>query len=179
MRINLYGGPGVGKSTLAAVAYAWLQQHDYSAELVREWVKVWAYRGRRIKPFDYVYTFANQLHAEDRLLQEGVEILVTDSPVYLQCMYAAKHQMRAASELRYIAKWFEETYPSVNFFVDRAQFAVYEQAGRYEDLGAAMEMDQYILTCLQAWHIPFDRISPHSKPCDWLSPRIKQERKRV
>ncbi len=160
MRINLYGGPGVGKSTLAAMTFGWLRQHGHSAELVQEWIKDWAYLGREIKSFDYVYTFANQLHTEDRLLQAGVKTIVTDSPVYLQCMYALRHKMKAANELWRIAKRFEEAYPSVNFFVDRGQFAVYEQGGRYEDLGQAIEMDKFICTCLHEWHVPFKHVLP-------------------
>jgi hypothetical protein len=87
--------------------------------VAQEWVKAWAYQGRAMQSFDYVYTFANQLHTEDRLLQAGVEIVVTDSPVYLQCMYALHQRMKAANELWRIAKGFEKEYPSVNFFVRR------------------------------------------------------------
>jgi hypothetical protein len=158
LRINIYGGPGTGKSTLAAILFGWLRRHGFNAELVQEWVKTWAYLGRQMQSFDYVYTFASQLHTEDRLLQAGVNIVVTDSPVYLQCMYALHHKMKAANELWRIAKRFEAAYPSVNFFVDRSEFAVYEQAGRYEDLDQALAMDRFIVTCLHEWHVPFKHV---------------------
>jgi thymidylate kinase len=158
MRVNFYGGPGVGKSTLAAMTYSWLRQHGHSAELVQEWVKNWAYLSREIKSFDYVYTFASQLHLEDRLLQAGVKWIVTDSPIYLQCMYALRHKQKAANELWRIAKRFEGSYPSINFYVARSPFVVYEQAGRYEDLNQALEMDDFIVTCLYEWHIPFTHV---------------------
>ncbi len=157
-RINFYGGPGVGKSTLAALTYGWLRQHGHSAELVQEWIKDWAYLGREIKSFDYVYTFANQLHMEDRLLQAGVKWVVTDSPILLQCVYALHHKMKAANELWKIAKRFETAYPSINFVVARPQYAVYEQAGRYETLDQAITMDKFIVTCLHEWHVPFKHV---------------------
>jgi adenylate kinase family enzyme len=158
LRINLYGGPGVGKSTLAALLYGWLRQQKFNAELAQEWIKTWVYQGKQMESFDYVYTFAKQLHTEDGLLRAGVNIVVTDSPIYLQCMYALHHKMKAANELWRIAKRFEETYPSVNFFVDRGEYAVYEQAGRYETLAQAVEMDKFIVTCLHEWHVPFKHV---------------------
>lgn len=162
MRINFYGGPGVGKSTLAALTFGWLRQQDIQAELVQEWIKGWAYIGREMKSFDYVYTFAQQLHTEDRLLQAGLNIVVTDSPVYLQCMYALHHKMKAANELWRIAKRFETAYPSVNFLVERPKTGTYQQAGRYENLNQAGEMDRFIKTCLNDWHVPFAAIRPGS-----------------
>jgi hypothetical protein len=160
LRINFYGGPGVGKSALAATTFGWLRQNRFNAELVQEWIKSWVYLGRKPRSFDYVYTFANQLHAEDCLLQAGVNILVTDSPVYLQCMYALHQDVQSAEELLGIACLFEKRHPSVNFFVERPQFAVYEQSGRYEDLGQAIEMDCWIGDCLRRWDVPFTRITP-------------------
>lgn len=158
LRICFYGGPGVGKSTLAANVFGTLRQAGMRAELVQEWVKAWAYLGHDIKSFDYVYSFANQLHAEDQLLQAGVEIIVTDSPIYLQCIYALRHRMKAANELWRIAKRFEETYPSLNFLVQRPKYDAYEQTGRYENLDQAMEMDRFIATCLSDWHVPVAEI---------------------
>jgi adenylate kinase family enzyme len=158
LRINFYGGPGVGKSTLAALLYGWLRQQRFNAELAQEWIKTWVYQGKQMESFDYVYTFAKQLHTEDGLLRAGVNIVVTDSPIYLQCMYALHQKMKAANELWRIAKRFEETYPSVNFLVDRGEFAVYEQTGRNETLDQAMEMDRFIETCLRDWHVPFTHV---------------------
>lgn len=164
LRINFYGGPGVGKSTVAASTFGALRQRGLRAELVQEWIKTWAYLGHDIKSFDYVYSFANQLHAEDQLLQAGVDIIVTDSPIYLQCVYALHRRMKAANELWKIAKRFEEAYPSLNFLVQRPKYEVYEQTGRYESLDQAMEMDRFITTCLNDWHVPYQTIGSGDLP---------------
>jgi len=170
MRINIYGGPGVGKSTTAALIFGWLRQQGHNAELAQEWVKAWAYQGRTMQSFDYVFTFANQLHTEDRLLQAGVEIIVTDSPIYLQCMYALHHRMKAANELWRIAKRFEQEYPSINFFVKRE--VPYDQQGRFEDEKQARIMDRFILDCLEEWAVEYTRVPPGD-----LEPVLKVLRK--
>jgi len=45
--INLLGGPGVGKSTAAAKLFAKYKDEGKSVELVREYVKDWAWEGRK------------------------------------------------------------------------------------------------------------------------------------
>lgn len=158
LRINFYGGPGVGKSTLAAHLFAWLKQQGFDAELAQEWIKTWVYQGRKMASFDYVYTFANQLHTEDRLLQAGINIVVTDSPLYLQVIYALHQKMEAANELWKIARRFEAAYPSVNFVVARQ--TAYKPLGRYETAQQAAAMDPIIKSQLETWHVPFTVVQP-------------------
>ena len=50
--ISLHSGPGTGKSTSAAQLFAELKQRHCSVELVREYVKKWAWEGRKISGFD-------------------------------------------------------------------------------------------------------------------------------
>lgn len=158
MRINIFGGPGVGKSTTAALIFGWLRQHGHNAELAQEWVKAWAYQGRTVKSFDYVYTFANQLHVEDRLLQAGVEIIVTDSPIHLQCMYAYRAKMPAALELWQIANKFEKAHPSINLLVERV--VPYTRHGRYQTETEAREMDRFIVQCMNECGMKYTTITP-------------------
>lgn len=44
--ITLWGGPGSGKSTMAAEIYARLKRQLCNVEMVREYVKGWAWEGR-------------------------------------------------------------------------------------------------------------------------------------
>jgi hypothetical protein len=159
MRVCFYGGPGVGKSTLAAMVFGELRRNGESAELVQEWIKEWAYQGRRSRSFDSVYVLANQLHMEDQLFQVGVETVITDSPLYLQCMYIRLQHLEVDEELLRIAHRFEDVYPSVNFYVERAP-GNYEARGRYENLSEARRMDEYILDSLHAWHVDFTVVAP-------------------
>ena len=53
--INLYGGPGAGKSTSASDLFVILKERGVNAELAREYVKRWAWERRGISPYDQFY----------------------------------------------------------------------------------------------------------------------------
>lgn len=162
LRICFYGGPGVGKSTLAAQVYAALNQNG-SAELVREFVKEWAYEGRRLDAFDQVYSFASQLWSEHRLHKAGVKIIVTDSPVLLQCVYAELLDPGIAANLIAIARRYEDDHQSLNFLVRRC--IPYDAAGRYQSVEELAVLDARIQQRLDKWRLPYLLVSP----ADWES----------
>jgi len=141
MRINLWAGAGAGKSTLASWLFSQLKMKDYSVELVHEYIKQWAYMKRVPKSFDQVYIFGKQLHAEDMVFQSGVEHLVTDSPLWMQIVYARKYNLPVWRELLEICRIFEERHPSVNILLDRSGIT-YQQNGRYETYDQAKEVDR-------------------------------------
>ena len=162
LRICFYGGPGVGKSTLAARVYAELNRSDCATtELVREFVKDWAYEGKQPDGWDQVFTFANQLHAEHKLAKAGVKVVVTDSPVLLQCMYAALKDAGIGFHLTNLALQYEKAHTALNFFVERR--VAYDPSGRFQTPGALAEIDDGIGFCLRQWHVPFLKIVPD----DW------------
>lgn len=151
MRINLYGGPGTGKSTLAARVFVELRRQGISCALVTEWIKMWAYEGRVIQGFDQIFSFANQMHSEEESLRYA-GMIITDSPLFLQCMYADKHAKIVASDLWNIARSYESMYPSISFYIERS--GSYEQHGRWENEEQATQMDAYIKDRLVYWDIP-------------------------
>jgi nicotinamide riboside kinase len=159
-RINLYGGPGVGKSTLAARIFTLLKSRGANAELVQEFVKQYVYSGRQIRAWDYVYTFARQFEAEHRLLKGGVEILVTDSPLLLQCIYARRHRCPVYEQLFDIALEFEKEFPAVNFLVNRS--VGFQPSGRWETDHEAREMDNIIRATLITRNVRFQEIDPRA-----------------
>jgi len=162
LRICFYGGPGVGKSTLAALVYAELNQVGVRAELVQEFIKLWAYEGRQPDAYDQVYTFANQLWAEHRLARAGVRVVVTDSPVLLQCVYTAKLNQEFARHLRTIAMIFEAAHTSLNFFVKRT--VAFNPHGRFQtDAEVARKFDERIMDYLNTVGVHFLEVTPEER----------------
>lgn len=161
LRVNFYGGPCVGKSTLAALVYAELNRVGVRAELVQEFIKLWAYEGRRPDVYDQVYTFANQLWAEHRLARAGVKVVVTDSPVLLQCVYTAELDGDIAERLRQIATDFAARHTSLDFLVQRT--VPYDSCGRFQDAATAKEIDRKVTMRLDMLRMPYLVVTPEER----------------
>ncbi len=142
--INLYGGPGTGKSTSAALLYATLKSMGVNAELVREYVKDWAWEGRTIGTYDQLYFMGKQIRKESSLYGK-VEVIVTDSPVWMSAYYAAKYsplpvaQGVTAAVKGYYAQAGADGHKHVHVFLTRSK--LYNQSGRYQTEAEALEMD--------------------------------------
>ncbi len=158
-RINIFGGPGCGKSTLAAHLYSQLRRDGLKIEMVSEWVKQWAYEGKEISSFDQVYILGQQLQLEDRVLRfrEKVEYIVTDAPIVLTVPYAKRGGFPFWNNLLDIAKDFERKYPSLNLLLQRGNLP-YHAEGRYETYEQALEMDELIRQTLIENTIPFEEV---------------------
>ena len=157
-RINLFGGPGGGKSTLAARIFTFLKLHRADIELVQERFKRYVYDGRTVRPWDYVHTFGKQFDAEFHILQAGVQRIVTDSPLLLQCVYARHQGCPVHRELTTISHRFDEDFPALNIFV-RRKFS-FQEAGRFGDEEQAIEMDKLVEETLDGQDIPYTSIRP-------------------
>lgn len=148
--VNLWAGPGAGKSTLAAEVFAALKRAQVPCELVQEWVKTWAWEGRKIGPFDDVVITSNQL-AKESVLYGKVRVIVTDSPIGLGAVYEQiYHPERQTMALMcgsIRARQLAEGLEILDLYVVRLK--PYIQAGRYESEEKARQVDQTALRYVQ------------------------------
>ena len=84
--INLFGGPGAGKSTGAALIFSYLKMRGVNAELVTEAAKdlTWEEAFNNLK--DQIYVFGKQQHRLYRCADK-VDVIITDSPIFLSTIY--------------------------------------------------------------------------------------------
>jgi len=153
-RINLYGGPGTRKSTKAAHIYSELKGMKCKVELVQEFVKTWAYEQRQPSSFDQLYLFSRQLRMEDIVLRNGVDYIITDSPIGLSICYSQANGFVQWPALTILAQEFERKYPSLNLFFDRSG-TDYEEHGRFQKEADAVKMDKIILAYLEGNQLPY------------------------
>jgi nicotinamide riboside kinase len=170
-RVCLWGGPGSGKSTSAALVFARLKVAGLNVELVSEYVKAWAYENRKIDLFDQVYIFAKQQRLEDRVLRTPIQAIVTDSPLLMQCVYAKRYNAPCWQELVKIGKVFDSVYPSVNLLLRRVH-GEYQQLGRYQDFDEAKKIDAEIKTYLEEIDVPYTEIDNDSDAIAEYAQRI-------
>lgn len=157
-RINIYGGPGVGKSTLAAKFFIHFKQRGHNIELIQEFVKQYVYTSQTLTPWGQMYTFGQQFGAELRALEGGVQQIVTDSPLFLQSIYARYNGCPVHAELAKICQEFDKQYPSINFLILRK--TLFKGIGRWGDEDEAKLRDRLIESELIRHEIPYHLINP-------------------
>jgi len=138
---------------MAAWIYSAMKVKGKDIELVREHVKNWVYEDRAPQSFDQVFLFATQMRAEDIILRAGVEMLVTDSPLFLSLCYAEMYETPGWKHLLPLCEEFEETYPSINIFLERR--TPYDPKGRFQDEKGALAMDELVQRRLGGRGKPF------------------------
>jgi hypothetical protein len=161
LRINLYAGPGAGKSTTAAMLFAKMKILGYSIELVSEYVKGWAIAKRAPVGFEQVYLMGKQLQYEYRFLSHGIHNIVTDSPVLLSACYARAFYPElkdVATHMEAIIAEYERHHPSINIFLDRGD-KPYSTEGRYQTKEQAQALDTVVKDSLNRLGIPYSTFS--------------------
>ena len=135
--INLFGGPGSGKSSTAAGLFHEMKYAGYDVELVTEFAKDMVYQKRHSVFSEQDYIFAKQHHRQRRLVQYGVKYCITDSPLLLSHLYISKDYY--PSFLDFTTDAFE-SFNNVNIFLRRVK--KYNPKGRNQNEFEAKEIDK-------------------------------------
>ena len=152
--INLFGGAGVGKSTIAASLFSNLKTNLVSCELVTEYVKdvVW---DNSVGILDnQLLITSNQYHKLFRLVNK-VDIAVCDSSLLVGSIYD-----NSCVKLNDLVLELYNSFNNINFFVERA--TKYDSTGRYHTETQAIEIDNKIKKYLISKRIPYINISCNS-----------------
>jgi len=158
-RINFFAGPGAGKTTTSSAIFALAKtQTDKNVEYAQEYIKTWAWEGRIPTGFDQLHIFSEQLRREEIPLRNGVDFIVSDSPLFLSAIYAKNYNVSCWKEILSICKLFEVEYPSLNIFIDRKD-KKYQSAGRFGSYDEAKKMDDYIKQFLNDNQIDYTVLS--------------------
>lgn len=144
--INLYGGPGSGKSTTAAGLFNLMKVQGHNVELVTEFAKDLTWEKNRTALDNQLLILAQQ---DRRLfnLEGQVDYVITDSPLLLGLAYAGS---------RFSHPWFVGTvlgayrqYDNKAFFLKRPD--AYSNTGRNEGSKCEAEsLDHKIANILDA-----------------------------
>lgn len=137
--INLFGGPGTGKSTGAAYIFSQLKLKGYDCELVTEFAKdkVWENNKEVFK--NQFYITGKQSFKISRC-NGKVDIIITDSPILLGAIYEDSKKFKAA-----VLEEFNK-YRNLNFFIIRQK--EYNPNGRNQTEEEAKLIDEKILNYL-------------------------------
>ena len=164
--VNLFGGPGAGKSTLMAYLFYKLKILGVEVEMSPEFAKdlVWE---ERYNYFDeQIYIFAKQLHRINRVVGK-VDVCINDSPLQNSFIYLKEEN----PQLKELVKNEFNKFNNFNIFVKRG--VKYVQNGRNENEQEALEVDKKIEDVLSELpHIVVDRNVEPDKLVDYILKEI-------
>lgn len=169
--LNLYAGPGCGKSTTAAFTFAKLKMAGINAELVSEYAKdlTWEERVGALRCQHLV--FGKQTFKVERLLGK-VDVVVTDSPIMLCTVYGARHGDNFCNAVKDV----HDGWNTLDIFLEREpEIHKYNPKGRSQTEEEAMALDAAILGMLFKYKIPFykEPVRPEGKQADYIVDRIE------
>ena len=154
--INLFAGPGAGKSTVMGGVFYELKRRGYSCEMTPEYAKDKVYGENWRDMENQIYLGAKQYHKLFRL-RGKVDFAISDSPLPLSIYYDKTKNMNFRALIMDCFKEFD----NLNFFIERDLSIPYETGGRLQTLEESIEIDKEIKSILVASSIPY--ISVNSK----------------
>ena len=146
--INLYSGPGTGKSTMCAALFAELKFRDIDCEMATEYAKdvVWEKSFKKLECQPYI--FGKQLHRLSRLNRQ-VDYIITDSPLLLSLVY---DKDKSQEFINYALKEYNK-FDNINIFLIRQR--KYNPNGRMQTEAEARIKDKEIRTLLDTLKIDY------------------------
>ena len=136
--INLFAGPGAGKSTNAAGIFYEMKSRGINCELVTEYAKDCVWEDRYGVLQDQIYVFGKQHHRLWKL-QGKVDYVITDSPLYLSYMYANSEDKGI---IEAVVRQYASKMDNINIFVERTK--KYNPIGRMQTEEQAKTLDDEI-----------------------------------
>lgn len=165
--VNLYGGPGTGKSTGAAYIFSQLKMRGYDCELVTEFAKdkVWE---ENPAPFKcQLYVSGKQAFKINRCYGK-VDIIVTDSPILLGAQYAPED--KPFLKLALIEE--HKSYNNLDIFLERKK--AYNPNGRFQTEEEAIAIDAEMLELLRENVPGFERFNGTQVGYDGIVKRVEE-----
>jgi len=153
--VNLFGGPGIGKSTAATAVFSLLKMHGVDVEYVAEFAKDCTWEDRHTTLRNQYYIWAKQFHRIWRV-QHKVDVIVTDPPPLLNLVYGD-----TPDSFKQIVLELFNNNDNINFLLQR--ITNYNEEGRNEILPEARVIDNKVKNMLDSYKITYSVITSDYK----------------
>lgn len=150
--VNLFSGPGAGKSTTAAGLFYQLKIRGINCELVTEYAKHVTWRENFSTLKNQIYVFAKQ-HDKMFHLKDKVDVIITDSPIVLGLSYCDFTKVSPSLVNLILDEFNRDEQINLNYFMNRVN--PYQTKGRYQSEEQAKVKDKEILDLLNKHNVPF------------------------
>ena len=160
--VNIFGGPGIGKSTIAAGVTYQLKKNHISCDQPYEFPKLLAWDENHSAIQDQLYVLANQ-HRGIVKSYGKVDYIVLDSPILLSLTYRNYYKgidypssLYGESFDKMVLDVFNQ-YDNINIVLQRAD-GVHNDMERYQNLEESIKLDNKIEETLINNNIPYHKI---------------------
>lgn len=150
--VNLYAGPGSGKSTTCAGVFSKLKLAGVNCEMALEYAKdkVWEKSFNVLE--NQIYVFGKQLHKLWRL-KDQVDVVITDSPLLMSLLY---YSGDCDSFRRLVVDQYN-SFDNVNYFIKRD--GTYNPKGRMQTKEESEELDRKLNKILDDHSIDYMEVN--------------------
>lgn len=162
--VNILGGPGVGKSTVATDLFSKMKRRQLKVELLYEFAKWVVYDQHTSLLTEQDYIVANQ-HRQQRRLVGQVDYAVLDSSLLLGLCYLPPNYPPSFSA--FVLDTFM-SYTNINIFLTRNPDIPYETFGRTQTEDEAKDVDTKVKMLLDLHHIPYYEVMSGSDSADQI-----------
>jgi len=170
--INLFGGPGCGKSTTAAGLFHKMKVNGYNVEMITEYAKDMVWERQHPDRFtNQIFISSTQNNKQLNLVAHGVEYCITDSPVLMSALYTPKDYY---SHFLPLLLEVHDSYQNINFFLER-NFE-YVTIGRNKTELESILLAESIKDFLDANYIEYHDISANFNSVDTIFEIIERDK---
>lgn len=163
--VNMFAGPGTGKSTTAAGVFSLLKMHGVNVELITEFAKDLAWEKRFITMNNQGYIWGKQHHKMWRV-KDHVDVMVTDSPLLFGLIYGKKNP-ECFNEM--ILHSFND-FDNMNYFLVRKK--PYNPKGRVQTEDQAKQLDNEMSMMLSENNIKFKVVPGNYKGVNDIAKQV-------
>jgi len=152
--INIFGGPGIGKSTVIAGLFHQMKINQISVEVANEFAKDLVWNNQfDILTEDQLYVFAHQHRRIYRLIDK-VDYIIADCPLLMCIPYIAKGFYENLEPL-IVEAW--NSFDNQSFVLNRPTFN-YESGGRYQDEEGSIKKHEEIIDVLIKYDVRYTEL---------------------
>lgn len=168
--INLFGGPGAGKSTGAAYIFSQLKMAGVNAELVTEFAKDKVWEGNKEVFKNQAYIFGKQYFKISRCADK-VDVIITDSPLLLSIIYNDNPIL--GDSFNETVKNVFSSFNSMNYILTREK--EYNPIGRNQTEDEAKEVDIQVRELLDSEKIAYELVAGNELGYDYIVDRVLEQ----
>tara|TARA_B100000683_G_scaffold127101_1_gene124709 strand:- start:3469 stop:4002 length:534 start_codon:yes stop_codon:yes gene_type:complete len=159
--VNLFGGPGIGKSSIAAGIFYKLKKKHISCNNPYEFPKILAWDKNIPAIKDQLYVCANQ-HRGIAQSYGKVDFIIIDSPILFSTIYHRYYTKGYPAEFygdsfHQMVIDLHRKYDNLNILLERAE-GQHNEEERFQDMKQSLEIDALCKNVLEKINEPYHTI---------------------